>query len=275
MSTDTTSSPLITSSRIKPSCGMFLRSALFNVLFYVNLSIWLIAMLPTLVMPRAFLRRMCKVWIRSFIWLMQRITRLELKVKGVEHLPKGGYIVASKHQSLLETFALYPELPDAVIVLKKELMWIPLFGWYMVKLRMIPVQRGGGKAALKDMSKRVKAEIEAGRQVIIFPEGTRTKPNSAPAYKNGVIHLYNQTHALVAPVALNTGLFWPRRQFLRYEGTVTLEFLPPITSDLPRDSFMHELQTKIETASERLFHEGTRQLAARHHHMPQISAPQA
>lgn len=240
---------------------LVLRSLAFNVAFYANLVAWLIVVLPTLVMPRRFFVSVAKAWARTNLWLLRVIAGIGIEVRGREKIPPGGLIVASKHQSLWETFALFPELHDAAYILKRELTWIPLFGWYLWKDDMVPVNRGGGSAALKDMNRKARQVIEQGRQIILFPEGTRRPPGAPPAYKYGIVHLYRTTGATCLPVALNSGLFWPRRKFLRRPGTIIVEFLDPIPPGMGREAFLTLLQARIEEASDRLLLEARRSAA--------------
>jgi 1-acyl-sn-glycerol-3-phosphate acyltransferase len=170
--------------------------------------------------------------------------------------------VACKHQSLWETFALVPLFEDPTYILKRELTWIPLFGWYVWKADMVPINRRGGALALVEMNARAKKAVDDGRQILIFPEGTRRPAGAPPAYKFGVAHLYASLGVPCVPVALNSGLFWPRRQFTRRPGTIVVEILEPIAPGLPRDAFFHQMQDQIETASRRLSLEGLAELAA-------------
>ncbi len=173
---------------------------------------------------------------------------------------KGPLIVAAKHQSTWETFALLRLFDDFTFIVKRELMWIPIFGWCMWKGRMIPVDRGAGSQALNDMTARAREEIRTGRQLIIFPEGTRRAPGAEPRYKFGVAHLYAEVGVPCVPVALNSGLFWPRRAFMRLPGTIVVEFLPPIPPGLDKQAFFARLQSDIETATARLIAEGQAEL---------------
>lgn len=161
-------------------------------------------------------------------------------------------MVAAKHQSAWETFALMTVLDDPVFILKRELTWIPFFGWLLIKARMISIDRKAGRGALVAMGERAAAEVARGRQLIIFPEGTRRSIGAPPDYKYGVSHLYRQLDVPCVPVALNAGLFWPRRSFMRRPGTIVVEFLEPIAAGRDQDEFLRELEVSIETASNRL-----------------------
>lgn len=234
---------------------LVLRSIAFNVAFYVNLILWLIAALPTLLMPYWGILRVAQGWGRSSMWLMRLLVGTHVEFRHLERLPPGGFMLAAKHQSFWETFALLTIVEEPVFILKRELTWIPFFGWFLLRAGMIAVNRGAGMSALTGMTRRAIAAVRGGRQLIIFPEGTRRPPGAEPAYKFGVAHLYRQLDMPCVPVALNSGLFWPRRQFLRRPGTIVVEILPPILPGLQREVFFAELQDSIEAASNRLLRE--------------------
>jgi 1-acyl-sn-glycerol-3-phosphate acyltransferase len=182
--------------------------------------------------------------------------------RGLEKIPAGACLVAAKHQSVWETFALLTLFRDPTYILKRELLWLPLFGWAAWRARMIPVDRGGGKPALAAMAAHVRDALAAGKQIIIFPEGTRRPAGAEPKYKYGIAHLYGEGIAACVPIALNSGLFWPRRQFLRYPGTITVEILDPIAPGLAIDVFFERLQRDLEAATARLIAQGRRDIAA-------------
>ncbi len=234
---------------------LFFRSIVFNFLFYFITAVMMIVLLPVFLLPRKMGWPIVPLWARVNLWLLRWIVGLKIEVRGRENLPEGGYIVASKHQSAWETFALIPEFPDPTYILKRELRYIPLFGWYTAKMKQIPVDRGKRAAALAKMSEHALEAVKEGRQILIFPEGTRTPSGAEPKYKYGVAHLYKSIGCPVIPVALNSGLFWPRRGFWRYPGTVTLEFLPPIEPGLQMEAFHKTLLRKVEEASDRLIEE--------------------
>jgi 1-acyl-sn-glycerol-3-phosphate acyltransferase len=239
-----------------------LRSVVFNIAFYLVLFVYLIVALPTLVLPRGALLWMVKNWSGVNLVMLRIICGLHCEFRGVEKIPRGAVLVASKHQSLWETFALITILKDPAYILKRELMWIPFFGWCAWKAQMIPVDRGARSQALNAMTERARVEIGKGRQIIIFPEGTRRAPGAEPKYKFGVAFLYDQLGIPCVPVALNSGLFWPRRSFMRYPGVVRVEFLDPIAPGLDRQAFFDKLQAEVETATARLVTMGERKTAA-------------
>jgi len=232
--------------------SIFLRSLVFNVLFYLVLAFWVIVGIPTYLMPRWAIMNIARYWARSSIWLMRVICNIKVEYRGLEKIPKGPLIVASKHQSMWETFALLQFFDRPLFIYKRELAWIPFFGWYLIKAKMIGVDRGGGMRSLMEMARRAPEEIRRGRQLIIFPEGTRTAVDAPPGYKTGVGQIYVNSRVACLPVALNSGLFWPRRTFMRYPGTLVVEFLDPLPPGLPRNEFTARVSTVIEDATNRL-----------------------
>jgi len=234
---------------------IFVRSLVFNLLFYVNLVILMIVALPTFFMPRRAILFMAKVWARTSIWLLGAICGTKVEWRGLERLPRGGFLVASKHQSLWETFALLPLFDEPTFILKRELQWIPIFGWFAIKAGMIPIDRRAGAQTIPQMMEHARRALREQRQIVIFPEGTRRPPHAEPAYKFGVARLYSETGAVCVPIALNSGVFWPRRRFLRYPGTIVAEVLDPIPPGLSPPEFMRRLQDDIEGATARLLAE--------------------
>jgi 1-acyl-sn-glycerol-3-phosphate acyltransferase len=240
-----------------------LRAFLFNVLFYVTTVLFLGLGSPLLFGPRSWAMWALALHARTELWLLKTIVGTGLEVRGKEKLPKGACLVASKHQSAWETFALIPLFRDPAYLMKRELFWIPFHGWFSYKFKMIPVDRDKGPAALRRMLAEAKTRAAAGREIIIFPEGTRRAPGALPDYKTGVFLLYEALGIPCVPVALNSGLFWPRRSLKRYPGTIIVEFLDPIPPGLSKREFLPRLQATIETASNRLIAEagGTERLA--------------
>jgi 1-acyl-sn-glycerol-3-phosphate acyltransferase len=231
------------------------RSLLFNVLFYVTTTLFVVIGSPLLFAPRSWAMAALAVHGRFEIWLLEAIVGTRLEVRGQEKLPKGACLVASKHQSAWETFALIPLFRDPAMLMKRELFWIPFHGWFSKKFEMIPVDRDKGPTALRRMLREAKKRVADGREIIIFPEGTRRPPGAPPDYKTGVILLYEALGIPCVPVALNSGLFWPRRSILRKPGTLVVEFLDPIPPGLPKAEFLARLTGAIETASTRLLTE--------------------
>lgn len=240
---------------------LLFRSIVFNIAFYLNLLGYMLGALPALLMPRHVLLAAVKSWARTNLWLLRVICGTRVEYRGLERLPKGSLLVAAKHQSAWETFALFPLFADPAFILKRELMWIPIFGWYNWRAGMIPVDRGARAQALAKMTELTCLELGRGRQIIIFPEGTRRPPGAEPKYKYGVTHLYGASGVPCLPIALNSGLYWPRRSVRRYPGTVRVEILDPIPPGLDKKAFMARLQADIESATARLVEEGRRELS--------------
>jgi 1-acyl-sn-glycerol-3-phosphate acyltransferase len=234
---------------------MLVRSIVFNVLFYLNTLIFLMIALPTFVMPYRAIIRVAQAWGRVNLVLLRVVAGIDYEIRGREKIPDGAIIVAPKHQSAWETFALLPLFDNPTFILKRELQWIPIFGWLTIKGRMVPVDRSKGSQALIAMAERARIELADRRQLIIFPEGTRRPAGAEPRYKYGVAHLYAAEGVPCVPVALNSGLFWPRRSLRRFPGKIVVEILDPISPGLDKEAFMHRLQDSIETATARLLDE--------------------
>ena len=234
---------------------LVLRSTIFNVLFYLNLLVLMVFGLPMLVGGRHAVMRLSRLWGRSSLWLLRVICGMHVEFRGLDRIPPGGLIVASKHHSFWEVFALLTIFPDFTYVLKRELARIPLFGFYVSRGEQIAIDRAKGRAALAQVSEKAVQVLGEGRQLLIFPEGTRRPPGAPAEYKFGVAYIYSETGCRCLPVALNSGLFWPRRSFMRRPGTVLVEFLEPIEPGIDKAVFLKELQARIETATARLIDE--------------------
>jgi 1-acyl-sn-glycerol-3-phosphate acyltransferase len=228
------------------------RSLLFNLTFYLWTAAILILGLPILLFPYPATYRFGRLWVRVSLGLLKLLVGLDHRARGLENLRQGQAIYAVKHQSAWDTLvlALYLHLP--AYVLKRELLHLPLFGFYLLRAGMIPVDRQGRASALKRMLAAARHRREEGRDLLIFPEGTRVAPGQHRPYQPGVAALYGHLDLPVVPVALNSGLFWGRRSFNKRPGTITLEFLPPIAPGLARKAFMAELEARLEGACRRL-----------------------
>jgi 1-acyl-sn-glycerol-3-phosphate acyltransferase len=231
------------------------RSLLFNLLFYVTTALYVVLGSPLLFAPRSWAMAALANHAHFELFLLRHIVGLKLEVRGHDKLPRTACLVASKHQSAWETFALIPLFRDPALLMKRELFWIPFHGWFSKKFEMIPVDRDKGPAALRAMLRETRKRVVDGREIIIFPEGTRRPPGAPPDYKTGVVLLYEALGIPCVPVALNSGLFWPRRSLLRRPGTIVVEFLDPIPPGLPKSEFLSRLIESIETASNRLLAE--------------------
>jgi len=236
---------------------ILLRSALFFAWFAIVSAVLSILYLPTLVLPRGVIVQGSRLWSRTVLWGLKWIAGLGYEVRG--RVPEKGVLIAAKHMSMWDTVALYLVLHDPAVVLRSSLRNIPFYGWYTWKAGSIAVDREGGAASLRRMAARARAAFAAGRSVLIFPEGTRKRPEASPDYKPGVAALYGQLETECVPVALNSGQFWTG--FVKNPGTIVLAFLEPIPTGMKRREFMAELQQRIETATAELLAEGRNLLA--------------
>ncbi len=232
------------------------RSLVYNFLFFATCIFFAIGLTPLIIFPRSFMQKALKAWTTTLLWQLRVVTGLRHNVVGLENIPAGPAIFASKHQSAWDTGIFHQCIDDPVFVLKQELVMIPFFGWVISRAGAIPIDRKGGAKALKGMIKDVSNALSLGRKIIIFPEGTRTAPGMSKPYNPGVAAIYKSANVPVVPVALNSGLFWQRRSFLKRPGTITIEFLKPIPPGLERKEFMGRLQSEIEGACVRLAIEG-------------------
>lgn len=232
-----------------------LRSLAFNLLFFAWTGVLLLLLSPVLLFGVKAAHWVGRLWVRGSFALLAATVGLRHRIVGLENLPEGPAIVAPKHQSAWDTmvFALPLRLP--AYVLKRELIFVPLFGAYLWRAGMIPVDRAGGGAALRSMAAAAREAAAAGRHVLIYPQGTRVAPGQHRPYHPGIAALYTQLGLPVVPVALNSGLFWGRRAFTKRAGIITVEFLKPIPPGLPRREFMAELEARLEAASDRLARE--------------------
>jgi len=230
-----------------------IRSVLFTICFYVVTLFLFVVMLPTMLMPRKKALFFPVFWTKLANWMLRVFCGIRIRVEGLENLPqKDGYIVASKHQSAMETTIFHHLVPNTFYVLKKELMWLPLAGFYFLKTGCIPIDRKGGASTMRKMLTGVKSRLADGMNLIIFPEGTRTLPGAKKPYSPGVAFLYEQCGVPVVPVALNSGYCWPKNKTIKYAGTVTVRFLRPIEAGLERRAFLNELYRRIEEAQDTL-----------------------
>ena len=258
MEPKTSQSPALRAEPAARRAAIAMRSTIFNVIFYINLIVLMVIGLPSVLMGRGPATFMAKTWARSSLWWLKLICGTKVEFRGLELMPSGGLVVAPKHQSILETFALVLAVDNFSYVHKRELTWIPLFGWYLWAVDQISINRSSGSTALNHVTNGVAAFLKLDRRILIFPEGTRRAVGAPPAYKYGVTHLYTTLNARVMPVALNTGLFWPRRSFLRKPGTAVIEFLPVIEPGLSKEAFSEKLQAAVESGTERLVEEALR-----------------
>lgn len=233
-----------------------MRSLLYNIAFYLIIPAYFIFGAPMLLAPRRMVVRGIYGGIsRSLLVVLKYIVGLETDARGLDNLRRGPVIIAVKHQSTWDTFALTNYFDEPAMILKSELMNIPFLGWFAKKMDMIPVKRGKGRIAIKQLIKDARICADQGREIFIFPEGNRRAPGAEPRYKRGIAAMYKNLAIPVIPVALNSGLYWRRREFTRRPGKVIVEFLPAIEPGLSDDEFMKQLQEAIEPTTDRLIKE--------------------
>jgi len=225
------------------------RSLLFTLWLYLSMPLFAVLLSPALLMPHGAAMGVIQMWARFVLFGLRWIAGVKVEVRGLEHRPNGPALTAAKHQGMLDVIAPFAFLDDACFVMKKELMPLPFFGWFAWKTKMIAVDRAAHSKALKAMVRQTRARLAEGRQILIFPEGTRTTPGEPADYKPGVAAIYRDVDAPCWPVATNSGVHWPAHGFKRYPGTVVFEFLPPIPAGLKRVEFMKQLESRIEDAS--------------------------
>ncbi len=232
------------------------RSTIFNIVFYLHMIAVFVVVTPVyFFLPQRLNMAVVSSWARRTLWLQRVICGTRIEFRGLENIPKDRkYILAGKHQSIWETFALLAVEPNPGVIIKRELLYVPIWGWWAWKARMIYVTRGAGAAtaALREIVDGSRAVLAADRPVFIFPEGTRRSPGAPPDYKQGIALLYKELGVRVVPVALNSGLYWPRRSFMRYPGTIVVSFLPSIEPGMKTRAFLNQLRDTIEGECDRL-----------------------
>ncbi|MEM7214697.1 MAG: 1-acyl-sn-glycerol-3-phosphate acyltransferase [Pseudomonadota bacterium] len=234
-----------------------LRSVLFIFLFYFTTLVQMIFWTPVFFfMKREDGWKVPRIWAVFTLWLQHVIIGTRYDFRGMEFLPGNeGCLVASKHQSSWETYVILLFLQDPSYILKRELMFVPFFGWFAKKMNVIPVNRGKRSEALRAMTLDASQQCKTGRQIVIYPEGTRKMAYAEPSYKFGITHMYSNMDVTVVPVALNSGLFWPRNSLRLYKGTSILEFMPPIKPGLDADAFTQKMVDVIESKTSELMAE--------------------
>lgn len=228
---------------------VFLRSLLFNIAFYGFTAFICLAALPLLLGPARWMRGVMRLWARGALMLLRVLCGVRIVVEGREHLPKAGpALIAPRHESAFDTIIWCVLVPETVYVLKRELLRIPVFGWHAMRAGMISVDRKGGATAMRGLVREVKAATALGRQIVIFPEGTRARPGETVPLQPGIQALAKATGLPVIPVATNSGRVWGKRAFLKRPGTITLRVLPP----LPAANLLPRLAACLEAEQARL-----------------------
>lgn len=231
------------------------RALAFNLLFFGWTALIGTLGLPVLLLPRRANMAFGRFWGRGVLLLLRLVVGLDHEIRGCDHLPRGGCIIAMKHQSAWDTLVLPIVLGDPAVVIKRELSLLPIYGWYAMRAGSIAVDRNGGAPALRRMVAAARAAAASGRPIVIFPEGTRTAPHRRLPYQPGVAALYQALQVALVPAVVNSGLYWGRRSFLKRRGRIILEFLDPIPPGRRRREVMAELEHRIEEATEALLRE--------------------
>lgn len=231
---------------------LVVRTLVFNFLFVITTVALSLAAAPGLLLPYKAVVWFKQMWLYVVLALTRYVMGIKWEMRGRGNIPDGPVIFAVKHQSAWDTMALSVTHPYCAFILKRELVRYPVWGWYLLRLGMIPIDRSKGMISLKKVAKSAGEKARRGQSVLIFPQGTRTPPGADRPYLPGVVAIYRAAKVPVVPVALNSGLFWPRMLMHKQPGTVTVEYLEPIQSGLDRETFMATLEARIEAATAKL-----------------------
>ena len=228
-----------------------------TTIFYSLLSLWTLFLgllcLPFFLLPNQYLRLPTLIWIKGIFLLLEYICGITHDIRGLNNIPDNPVIIVSKHQSAFETFALFYYFKNSFFIHKKQLFFIPIFGQYLMKSNMIAIDRRGGAKTMRKMLREIKKRLDDGFSIIIFPEGTRKKPGDPPDYKTGFIGIYNAAKRKLLPVALNSGVCWPKHKLVMQKGNIIIDFQPSLSNNLSRNEALEKVQTSIETATNKLF----------------------
>jgi len=235
-----------------------IRSIVFVIWMYGWMAIIGILALPTLLLPRATVLWFARAFTRLIVFGLRWICGIHVEIRGEEHVPGGPVLIAGKHQAMLDVFIPFLIFDDPVLVMKRELLWYPVIGWYSLKLRFLAIDRDGGAKTMKKMLTAAKTQVtDELRQMVIYPEGTRSAPDAPPSYKPaGIRAFYKSLKLPLVPLATNAGLCWPAKGILRRPGRVVYEILPPLRSDLNPKAMLGELETVLEAGCDRLIEDG-------------------
>jgi len=231
----------------KISLVVWIRSWIYLVLFVSWTTFCGFFLLPTLV-RRDWTLAGIRFWVRGIMFLARTVAGVTCRIEGKENIPPGACIVAAQHQASFETYRIFLELPRPVFVLKRELTWIPLIGWYMARGGLVPIDRASGATAMRKMLRAAKAAMARGDQIVLFPEGTRVPPGEQRPYQPGVVALYNSLNVPVIPMALNTGALWGKTRILKIPGQIVFRFLPPMPAGMDKTEILDALRVQIEGA---------------------------
>lgn len=237
----------------------FIRCFLFDLLYFTWTILCCVILLPTFLLPQKLFNKTVKLYFGGIYVLERLILNLKYEIRGLEHLPKdGSYMIASKHQSTYETLKYFLLFPQLMIAMKKELMNVPIWGWYPRKMGCISIDRGSASKALKSLYKGVDRLKAEGKNLLIFPQGTRVPVGATVEeypYKSGMANIYKNCAIQIVPIAINAGYYWPKNSFLKKSGTVVFEILPTIEIGRNPKTLMTEIENLLETHSDRLMKE--------------------
>jgi 1-acyl-sn-glycerol-3-phosphate acyltransferase len=231
---------------------VLIRAALFAVWMFGGAVVLGTLCLPLLIGARRPAMAPIRLWARLSLFGLRWIVGLKVEVRGRAQAPRGAALIAAKHQGMLDVLVALDLFPDPCIVLKQELMWIPFFGWFAAKVEMISIDRSAGAKAVRRLTAATARAVAEGRQVFIFPEGTRRLPGALPDYKPGIAALYREMNLPCTPIATNSGRFWPASGLAKFPGTAVYDVLPAIPAGLKRPAFMAAVEAEIEGAGDRL-----------------------
>ena len=235
---------------------IYLRSLLFNFCFYGVTALMCFIFLPALLFHKGGILWVARFYLRVNYFFERHILKLDYEVRGLENVPKeGSFLVVAKHQSTYETMKLHFIFDDPCIILKKELLKIPIWGWFLWRTDPIAINRRAGKKASNQIIEGAKRIMTQNRPIIIFPQGTRVRidqDTKEKPYKIGIARMQEATGLPIIPLAVNTGKFWPRNDWVKKPGKVIFEFLPPIEAGEPPEKVIKTVEERIETASQKL-----------------------
>jgi len=231
---------------------MLLRS----LLFYIFLGLWTIFLgiicLPSFLFKRDYLKILAKIWIKGIFLILKLTCNITYEIQGIHNLPNKPVIIASKHQSAFETFALYLHIKNSVFIHKKQLFYIPIFGQYLKRINMISIDRSEGTKSIKKILFEAKKNILLGNSIIIFPEGTRKKPGEPTKYKSGIYAIYKEASSEIVPIALNSGNFWPKHTFIKKPGKIIIKILEKIPMNLEKFELLNKIESEIESETKKI-----------------------
>jgi len=231
---------------------LILRSLIFNLIFYPFSILYTGSLIFFYWLPRKKLLKLSSYYFEITKLFERHILNLRYELIGKQHVPKGACIIAMKHQSVWETLKILDIIDDPIVIYKKAVNWIPGLGWLIMRLDMISIDRSKGTVALKKIIQKAKLRVKENRQIMIYPQGTRITPGEKKPYKHGVAALYKALNLPVVPVAVNSGIYWPKESFIKYPGKITIKILEPIQPGMKADAMLKKLEKMIETESDKL-----------------------